>query len=379
MPERKNQHYVPKHYLREWATEGKLHVFPISANKTFPEDTGSVCSRNYFYGNPPIVEEELANLDGLHARPFKELRNENNLTELSHHRIQLLLSFITTQRARSKATKEDVRQGEDYLRDAVEEDMEADRFERSIKWKSDLDKRGKEETLVEAHLLGIHHFLIALGIFGYYGINDLRGAVLYNLTDHEFVISDAPLVFDIPQYKRQLGLVPAGLGNRGLQIFCPIDQNRILLLYDPEVYRFNCNHRARIFVKSTNIIDELNLLQFHNAESIIMFNSSSEDYILKLRSRIDEVRQRKEISTAREKQEVGEFELEEAPAYQVPKLSPDLPRCRTLDWVKYTPRRPTCQVEKGRKIVYSIFNEVEWASDMGVICAIRMLEKQLGL
>lgn len=374
MSKRKNQHY-----LRAWATDEKLNVLPLSAETAFSEDTASVCSRNYFYGNPPVVEDELANLDGHHAHPFRELRNGKDLIDLSQQRIDLLLSFITTQRTRSKATKEDIRQGEEYLRDAVEDDMEAGRHEDKVEWKTDLDEEEKKEKMVNAHLLGIHHSLIALGIFSYFGIKDLQGVMLRNVTDREFIISDTPMVLDIPQYKHQLGLIPAGMGNRGLQIYCPVDQNRILLLYDPQIYRFDCNSKRQVLIKDLSVVDEVNLLQFHNAQSIVMFNDSREDYILNLKNRIDEVRQRKEITTTRETESTGEFELEEAPAYQVPKLSPDLPNCKTMNGVEYVQRRPNCQIEIGRQVVYSIFNEAGWASDVAIIYTIRKLEKLLGL
>ncbi|RZV05078.1 uncharacterized protein DUF4238 [Natrinema hispanicum] len=379
MPEKKNQHYVPKHYLRAWATDGKLNVLPLSAGKIFPDTTDSVCSRNYFYGNPPVVEDELANLDGYHAHPFRELRNGDDLTDLSQQRIELLLSFITTQRTRSRATKEDIEQGYDFLKGAVEDDMGADRYGDKIEWKDDFDEEEKMEKLVEAHLLGVHHFLIAQGIFGYIGIKDLDGVMLCNVTDQEFIVSDAPMVLDIPQYKHQLGLVPAGIGNRGLKIYCPVDQHRILLLYDPDVYRFDQNSKRQVLIKNEEVVDELNLLQFHNAESIVMFNGSREDYILDLYDRIDEVRRREEITTTRETEDMGEFEMEEAPAYQVPKISPDLPGCTPLDGVRYMKRRPASEIEKERQLVHTIFNEVNWASDIAVIYCIRLLEQLLDL
>jgi hypothetical protein len=379
MPERKNQHYVPKHYLRAWASDKKLNVLPLSAGKIFPDTTNSVCSRNYFYGKPPVVEDELANLDSYHARPLKELRSGDDLTDLSQRGIKLLLSFITTQRTRSRATKEDIKQGYDFLKDAVEDDMGANRYEDQIEWKDDLDEEEKKEKLVEVHLLGVHHFLIAQGVFGYIGIKDLDAVMLCNVTAQEFVVSDAPMVLDIPQYKHQLGLVPAGMGNRGLQIYCPVDRHRILLLYDHDVYRFDQNSKGQVLVKNEEVVDELNLLQFHNAESIVMFNESSEDYILDLYDRIDEVRRRKEITTTRETENMGEFKIEEAPAYQVPKISPSLPGYTTLDGVRYMKRRPSSEIERGRQLIRTVFNEVNWGSDIAVIYCIKLLEELLNL
>ncbi|RZV05201.1 uncharacterized protein DUF4238 [Natrinema hispanicum] len=378
MPERKNQHYVPQHYLRAWAANGQLNIFHLESGGIFSEGTDSVCARNYFYGNPPVVEEELANLEGYHARPLNGLRQGDNLPDFSDQYVQLLLSFVTTQRTRTKATKEDIRDGDDFIRDAVREDLEADRYEDRITWKSDLTEDEKEDALVDASLLGTHHYLISLGIFGYIGISDLEGIMLRNVTDREFIVSDVPVVHDIPQYSREQGIVPAGLANRGLQIFCPIDRNRILLLYDPEVYRFDANSRKQVLIKSPDVVDELNLLQFHNAESIVMFDSSSEDYIRGLHVRIDEVRRREEITVPLEVESGKKEVVNKVPAYQVPKLSPSLPGCTTMAHLPYAKQRPNCRSTEAQNLARRTFNETG-TPDLGLITSIRVLEELLDL
>lgn len=378
MVEQKNQHYVPQHYLRAWATDEKLNVLPLSSGETFRETTRSVCSRNYFYGNPPTVETELANLDGHHANPVRELRRGDELTDLSDQYVKLLLSFITTQRSRTKATKEDIRGGEKFLRDAVKDDMEADRYRDRITWTSDLNEKEKEDTLVDATLLGTHHHIITLGIFGYIGIGDLQGVMLCNVTDREFIISDTPVVFDNPRYKPEYGTVPAGLGNRGLQIFCPISPNRVLFLYDPQVYRFDPNSKKQVLIKSPDVVDELNLLQFHNAENIVMFDSSTEDYIQNLHDRIDEARRREEITIPLETEVMEREKLDNVPAYQAPKISPSLPNCTTMTHLSYERRRPSCQAQKCQNLIHRIFNEVG-SPDVAIIYGIRFFEEQLAL
>lgn len=377
MVERRNQHYVPQHYLRAWSTDEKLNVLPLSTGETFRETTRSVCSRNYFYGNPPTVETELANLDGHHANPVRELRRGDELTDLSDQYVKLILSFITTQRSRTKATKEDILGGEDFLRDAVKDDMEADRFRDRITWTSDLNEKEKVDTLVDISLLGTHYYIITLGIFGYIGIEDLQGVMLCNVTDREFIISDAPVVLDNPRYKPEYGTVPVGLGNRGLQIFCPISPSRVLLLYDPQVYRFDHNSKKQVLIKSPDVVDELNLLQFHNAENIVMFDSN-EDYIQDLHDRINEARRREEITMSLQTETKVREEVDNVPAYQAPKLSPSLPNCTTMTYLPYEKRRQRCQTQECQNLVHRIFNEAV-APDVAIIYGIRFFEEQLGL
>lgn len=378
MPERKNQHYVPQHYLKGWATDNVVDILPLSEAEIFPNSIRKVCSRDYFYGNPPSVETEFGKLEGHHHEAIKKLRNGTDITELSGQDIKLLLSFITTQRSRTQAEREDIRSGEEFMRDAVRDDMEHDRYDDRITWTSDLTEEEKEETIVDASLLSTHHYIITLGIFGYFGIQDLEGVMLCNVTDQEFIISDTPIVLDNPRYKPRYGTVPAGLGNRGLQIYCPIDQNRILLLYDPAVYRFKSNSRKQVLVKDPDVIDQVNLTQFHNAENAVISGSSTEDYIQGLHSRSDEVRRRGEITMPLETESMETEHVDKTPPYQAPKISPDLSGCTTMTHLRYTKRRPPCQAPKGQKLVHRIYNEIG-LPDAALIYAIRLFEEHLNL
>jgi hypothetical protein len=83
MAERKNQHYVPQHFLKGWATDSVVDVLPLSEGKIFPNSIRKVCSRDYFYGNPPSVETELGKLEGHQNSPIKKLRNGTDIPELS--------------------------------------------------------------------------------------------------------------------------------------------------------------------------------------------------------------------------------------------------------------------------------------------------------
>jgi len=336
-----------------------------------------VCARNYFYGNP-VVEEELANLEGYHSRPIKELREISSLTDLSDMHLKLLYSFVTTQRLRTKAIKSDIKSGKEFLKEGVEDDLEHGRYEDKITWKDNLTDEEKKEQLVDGNLLGIHQQHLVRGIFGFIGLSDLSAVMLRNTTSREFVVSDAPVIHDNPRFKQVQGPGMIGLANRGLQIFCPIGPHRVLLLYDSAVYGFDCNSKQQILLKETGVVDEVNLLQFHNADSIIMFNSCSEEYVSGLLGRMDEARRRDKRTEKLETESGLSFETEYAPHQQAPGISPGLPSCTVYSETGFQTRRSSCRVEEHTRLVNSIFQEAVF-SDVSVIYAIRFLCELLNL
>lgn len=379
MPPRKNQHFVPRHVLRPWTEDERVQSLHLDSGRVFTEHVSNVCARNYFYGSPPL-EAEIGDLEGLHARPINELRNGSTLPDLDDRQRELLLSFVTTQRTRTKAAQEDIEDGGgDFLREGIREDLENGRYERIIEWNSDLTEQEKTDALLDASVKGIHHREIVQGIFGFIGIGDLHGLMLRNATAGEFLISDTPVVHDNPRYKTQRGMVRAGLANRGLQIYCPIDPDRILLLYDPLVYEFDTNSRDELFVKSTELLDELNLLQFHSANDIVMSRSADEHYLQHLSDEVENVRRREPITDAETTESGRTLDLQYEPRNQLPKLTPELPSCRTRTHVAFEKRRATARVEPQRELVASIFRETRGASDVAVVYAIRLLQEMLDL
>lgn len=372
MVEWKNQHYVPQHYLRGWAMDDRIETFHLEHGSVPKTHISKVCSEDYLYGNPPHIEKELSDLEGLHSRPLKALRSGGSLLDLTHAETAFLLSFVTTQRTRSKFTQEDIAAGDEILRDGVQADMADNWYEDRIQWTTDLTTDEREDTLVDASILGIHYSLMMKGVLGYLIIGDLDGVLLRNTTNRGFVISDLPVVLDNPRFKRQTGMGPAGLAECGLQIYCPIDSSRLLFLYDPYVYSITSNSRQQVLIKSESVIDELNLLQFHNAESVIMHRNSPTEYLDELREQMDTVRSRKTISQEHELKTGGTYDIKKTPPYQVPAASPNLPAYRIDRTVPYAERRPTAQVDQLQQLTQQISTEYSYP-DISLIATIRHL------
>lgn len=372
MADYKNQHYVPQHYLRGWAENGKISVYHLE-DGAIPVKTSisHVCSEDYLYGNPTHVEEELSELEDLHQEPFTALRSGSYLPDLTPQERILLLSFIGTQRSRNERVRADIDAGDEILRKGFREDMDHGVYDDRIEWKDYIDSvEQKEDSLVDASSLGIHLNLILQGIFGFYIFGDLDGVILRNLTDEEFVISDVPIVLDNPAFKSTGG---AGLAERGLQIYCPIDSERVLFLYDPMTYSVDSNHQGQVLLKSQEAVDEVDLMQFHNAEDIVLHDSCREGYLDSLAGRMDEYRSRESHMEEIEIDD-GFEEVPTTPSHQVPANSPDIPGCTRRN-VPYAEERESAKIGKVQGLVQSIYEEGFGAPDVAVILAIRKMKE----
>lgn len=370
MPEYKNQHYVPQHFLRGWADDEKLSIYHIE-NGVIPKETSirNVCSEDYLYGNPTHVEEELSKLEGLHQKPLESLRNGGHLSDLTFQERVLLLSFITTQRTRSRSTRKSIDEGDELLREGIRDDLISNSYDDLIEWTSELTPEEKEDTLVDATTLGIHLEMIVLGIFGHHTLGDLEPVMLRNAANEEFVISDTPIITDNPLFKSDR--VVTGFAEPGLQLYCPIDPKRVLLLYDSAAYDIKSNSRGQVLLKSQKVVDEVNLLQFHTADNVVLHNSCSEEYLDQLASQMDEFRRRDRI--IHELEVDGEIRnVEGVPDFQVPGKSPDLPELR-MKSVARRDQRLTTNAEKTQKLTHQIYKEASGAPDVAVIMAIRKI------
>lgn len=197
--------------------------------------------------------------------------------------------------------------------------------------------------------------------------------ILRNLADEEFITSDTPVVLDNPAFKSSGG---AGLAEGGLQVYCPIDSKRVLFLYDPHTYSVDSNHHGQVLLKSQEAVDEVNLLQFHNAEDIVLHDSCSEMYLDGLAERMGEYRSRE--SHVQELEFDGEIrEVPSTPSHQVPAKSPDLPGCSRRN-VRYVEEREAVQLRRMREVVNNILEDGFGTADLSIILAIRRMEKYVG-
>jgi hypothetical protein len=115
----------------------------------------------------------------------------------------------------------------------------------------------------------LYKFFIGTALSGVVGISDLKPLLLVNKTQKHFISSDAPVVKN--NYFKITNNDLTGFQSPGLQIFCPLNENLLLLLIHGEAYEIIGEHDSIVELTNTDDIDSLNQLQVLNGLEIVLF------------------------------------------------------------------------------------------------------------
>ncbi len=275
MPSYKNQHYVPESYLKGWSDDKELPIYLIEPEREIPsEPISRLCSRSYFNSEETFIEPVLGKLEGAHADAFNSLRTGESLRSLSVGGQRLLLSFVFTQRQRTRLMRDEIRaSSEDYFREGIREDVAEAGYDPDQY--TDLEDAQFKRTVQRSH-----HFMMMHGILAPIGMHELACVVLENETDINFITSEAPVVFANPRFKEDRELAYAGMANAGLQVYCPLSPQLCLLFYDPRTYFVEANRDWHVSLTRSRDIRELNLLQVLNTDSFVLYETPGQETMM---------------------------------------------------------------------------------------------------
>jgi hypothetical protein len=275
---KKNQHYVPRMYLRNFASGEKkvisLYNLP-SKRVVLCAPIKYQCSAPYFYGKDLKLEDALEDLEGLMASVISGIISTNALPRNKPNDHFHLILFTLFQYAR---TKEMANAHNDI----------ADKFLKAV-----LEKEGSfdQETLkaVTIELTEPAQLALSSAAQSYHLLLDLKMKVLINSTEIEFVTSDNAVIF-YNQYLEKsdprLGS-NTGLVSKGLQIFLPLSPKHLLTLFDGTVYKIGNRRSDSCNVTDPNDVRQFNDLQYLNClENLYAYGgfSGSDIFVLEQRN-----------------------------------------------------------------------------------------------
>ena len=261
MAKHKKQHYVPKFYFRLFSEDGhNIHIFNLRKAQVFTGPFKNCAAGDYFYSEKTKLEDSYSGLETKLSEVIKKLL-QSKLSNLTKEEYFFLLMFILFQHARTKSQKALVNKFTSHFVENVMKPMflASDTFKKSGLTKEAVD--GLQITYPADHLTLIMNSLLGVPLIG-----DLTPIILQNKTIKDFIFSDAPVVFYNMLLKSEKEYGTIGLQNIGLQIFCPLSKDTMLMLYDSSVYEIHVTE-----VTSESDIDEINALQFFNCEDNVFF------------------------------------------------------------------------------------------------------------
>ncbi len=274
MPKNKKQHYVNKSHLRMFAvTAGKAHIgtYIKKTNKIIAEaDLNNQAYEDYFYGKDSHVEKMLAKLESQAGKVIEQFEN-NTVISFDTEEYGYFLCYIFTLTTRTlKAVNDHERLLDEYFKKYIKGLLGFTELQ-YIQFCNDYELRSDEPAKDYMNFM----LTSAVQIF------DLKLKILVNKTPKCFITSDHPVVRYnqfLENYNSPSG--NAGFQTPGLQMFLPISPTRAIMLYDSKVYNVGKKNSDIVVIKEQNDVDQLNVLQFLNANNQIYFNGHiKEEYI----------------------------------------------------------------------------------------------------
>jgi len=241
----KNQHYVPRCYLRPFthnAANLSIDIFNIDRRKFFERaPVKNQCSRNYFYGEDLKLEKAFQSMEAFYAQTLRKISDSKYSLETPHSILLKrfwLLQFLRTEAASMRAVK----------------------MTQTMENLIDIDGAVFRLEMRQAVQLAMTIFVEEKNI-----VDDLKICLLKNQTSIPFITSDDPAVLTNRWYLEvKRGCRNSyGLASAGTLLILPLTPWVLCIGYDGDVYSLP-NENGWISVRRETDVQALNQHQFLN-------------------------------------------------------------------------------------------------------------------
>jgi hypothetical protein len=256
MATNKNQHFVPRCYLRPFtlnAGDAAINVFNLDRKRFIPDaPVKNQCSRDYFYGKDEQLEQAIQLVESGYGSTLRKTIEDHRL--LTPDAKTVFGTFWLFQHLRTEA--------------AAKRAIEMSESTRTL---ADLPPGEFSIGIKEAVQIAMRAFVSSMDV-----IDDLKFCLLKNKTDIPFITSDNPAVLTNKWHlesSRTRGL-SFGLESAGVLAILPLTPYLLLLGYDGDVY--SVPHEGGIIhVKSERDVIALNQHQFLQCSANVYVQDAS--------------------------------------------------------------------------------------------------------
>ena len=255
MADYKNQHFVPRCYLKRFSlnAEGRcINVYNVKRRQVYRNaPVKNQCSGNYFYGKDLRLEKLLQKEEKLYDNIINTILQEHNETNSIYENNLRRFSYLQYCRT-EYAARRFAQAMHDMITIAREKNKTFD-------WKA-----FRQEAIIESMTL----FAGTIDM-----IDDLQVCLARNVTDRPFITSDDPAVLTNRWYA-QKSLArgkSGGIASAGAILLLPISPRCVVIIYDGGVYKIH-KQSGWATVHKYDDIDAFNQLQILNCSTNIYFS-----------------------------------------------------------------------------------------------------------
>jgi len=250
---KKRHHYVPRFYLRRFASQPRrINVFNLRRRAAFASvGLRDQCFKHRLYGHTPLLEDAFSILETQIPKVFDVIEFSHQPPQRHTADYERLVRFLALQYARTTAAVSRIRRSSSNFAAAA--------FKGSPPAPFQVDDR----QALALSLATLPHIIESL--------SDLPLHLIQAPSGTSFVTSDNP-VFRYNTYCEGIkdqGVI--GTLCRGLQLFLPISPRSCLLFYDSAVYKAGPKGAAQTSVGTADDVRMINLMQLLSAQENVYF------------------------------------------------------------------------------------------------------------
>jgi len=280
----KKQHYVPKFYLKLFSQKSKyLWIYNLKSKESFQVPIKNLCYEKYFYAKNLEFEKALSLIEQKQAETLHKLVDAQDFANFGHEDFYHIRLFLLLQSSRTKDAK--------VISNKYTEFFVADFVKPLLKSSEDLKRKGITEEFIDSLEITFpddHMSAMSVALSGVELISDLEPILIINKSNRNFICSDAPIV--LYNYIKIKNTNTTGYQFPGLQIFCPLNKDILLLLFDKNLYDLKRGTGSTIFINRDSDVDSINKLQLVNCLDNVFFSKEDDtNYVRNLHLEVEDL------------------------------------------------------------------------------------------
>lgn len=270
---KKNHHYVPQFYLRNFSDNGKnIGMYRFKGEQYIQNASiKSVAYRKYLYGDDGQLEDILSFYESKWKVIIKKIIDNQSINKiLDKSEFSSLLQFISVSHVRTSKLADNYIEFYNTMLN-INQQM---RKSHGLDGQNDYERHFKKMKEIPNSLA-----VTGLLLEGKEYLKNLMPLLLVNKTNYDFITCDNPIVqynqlYQYRNYNRNYGW-----GTAGIQVFLILNPKIALCFYDAFVYDVKETGDFYINVNAKNQVMGINKLVVHNSYEALFFNKFKKEDI----------------------------------------------------------------------------------------------------